>query len=179
VWQVYLPVTEENCFMRDQLVTEKTCVVPDEHPIYTLLLLTPETIVRERLEDHSKKLYSIAQGAVVQACERAISGQGLMKYRLVDGGWLNAHRYGMQLGDVQVIVVDVSLQCVGQASPTSTSDTSDISPPTATQGSEGATHTPLKTAQQRSEYQKLVGISPIRAGLLVSYRFQCRCVCYI
>ena len=81
------------CRSRGNFFLEETPASSLSHPIYKLLVVSYDSIiVREGLDDTSKKLHKIENGAILLSNERTFSFQSThIKYHL-DDGWIGFNR---------------------------------------------------------------------------------------
>eukprot|EP01038_Epipyxis_sp_PR26KG_P006704 gene6704-9196_t len=88
-------------------LTDLKTLQPGHHPTYHLMIVSTEpVIVKEGIEDSSKKACKYSRGNVLVASERKYNSNNVLKYR-VEEGWINVYRNNSPV-EPQVIVLDLS-----------------------------------------------------------------------
>lgn len=114
-------------------------------PVFLLQIISDFAILRQSIDDNSKRTGKMLRGTFVEATERQCSSSGLIKYK-TKHGWVN-YTKGVTLMDPQLLIVDIRQREIADDS----SDDQKI--------------IPTSTVQQKYEMDKYSNISLRRATL--------------
>ncbi|RYH30313.1 hypothetical protein EON65_05530 [archaeon] len=122
------------------------------HPVYELLIVADTVVVRETIDDSSKKVLKLQKGSIVKSYERKLVPNNILKYR-TDYGWISIFKNANHLFDAQFLVINVyskPLELVKAES-------------------QAAEQTVYRTYKDKLDYEKLANISLRRAGFLLFF----------
>lgn len=122
------------------------------HPVYELLIIADTVVVRETIDDGSKKVLKLQKGSIVKAYERKLVPNNILKYR-TDYGWVSIFKNANHLLDAQFLVVDVYSKPL------------DV----IKAESQIAEQTVYRSYKDKLDYEKLTNISLRRAGFLLFF----------
>jgi hypothetical protein len=126
------------------------------HPLYRLVIVTNErVVVRESLEENSKKVCRLSKGSIVEAFERCSGPDNILRYRVAEG-WISYYKNASS-PEPQVQVVEVLQKSEEQLE----------------LEAKLVAEAPLNTAQKRFDFEKYANVTPRRGGFMAMFHFHC------
>lgn len=158
--EVYVGSQQELCRARGSLPETKKSERVKVHPTYRLLVISPDPVsVRDSQEETGKRLFKLEKGTIVNAYERAIGEDNMLRYHIDDGsesgGWISFCRNSVTT-EPQIEVID-----------TFKSDSATVAKQTA----EFEKKRKLVSTQKKFDFHKVSNVSPRRAGFMTFFHF--------